>query len=375
MIPVNEPKIPENAVKYITDAISSGWISSSGKYMEEFESAFAKYVGTKYATTCSNGTVALQLALASLGIKEGDEVIIPDLTIISCALACVYLGAKPVVVDVERNTFGIDVSKIEEKVTPRTKAIMPVHLYGQCCNMDPILSLAKKYSLYVIEDAAEAIGAEYKGKKAGSFGNIGSFSLYANKLVTCGEGGILTMNDGGLYERAKSLKNLAHSRDKRFWHEEIGYNFRMTNMQAALALSSLEEASESLRHKQEMAKWYNTGLKGVRGLTLPETASYNNVHSYWMYAVVVEDNFGISRDDLMHRLKDEFGIDTRSFFYPINEQPCLKRYFGKDASVYPVSKDLSERGLYLPSGLDITKSQVDEVISSVRAISQSGFGC
>jgi len=371
MIFVNEPKIPKNAVKYVTDAIDSGWISSAGKYVDEFEVSFAKYIGTKYATTCSNGTVALQLALASLGIKEGDEVIIPNLTIISCALACIYLGAKPVVVDVDGDTFCIDASKIEEKITPKTKVIMPVHLYGQCCDMDKILEIAKKYNLYVLEDAAEAIGAEYKSRKAGSMGSIGSFSLYSNKLITCGEGGILTMNDEKLYERAKSLKNLAHSKEKRFWHKEIGYNFRLTNMQCAFALASLEEAKESLKQKQEMAGWYNEGLKDTDGLTLPKKASYNNIHSYWMYSVVVEDDFGISRDVLMKSLKDEYQVDTRTFFYPINEQPVLREFLANDGHGYPISKELSEKGFYLPSGLTLTKSQAEKVISAIKSIKQS----
>ncbi|MFH1565752.1 MAG: DegT/DnrJ/EryC1/StrS family aminotransferase [bacterium] len=368
MISVNEPKIPKNAIKYVTDAVSSGWISSAGKYVDDFETSFAKYIGVNYATTCSNGTTSIQLALSSLGLKEGDEVIIPNLTIISCALACVYLGLRPVVVDVERDTFNIDISKIEEKITSKTKAIMPVHLYGQCCDMDKVLIIAKNHNLYVVEDAAEAIGAEYKSKRAGSMGDFGSFSLYANKLVTCGEGGILTTNDENLYERAKTLKNLAHFKGKRFWHEEIGYNFRMTNMQAALALASLEEAKESLKHKQDMAGWYNEGLKDVEGLTIPKTADYNNVHSYWMYALIVEEGFGISRDALMARLKEEYQIDTRSFFYSINEQPALGKYFKDDKSSYPVSKELSEKGFYLPSGLTLTEFQADKVVSAIRDI-------
>jgi len=371
MVPVNEPKIPKNAIKYVTDAVSSGWISSAGKYVDEFETSFAKYVGTRYATTCSNGTVSLQLALASLGVKAGDEVIIPNLTIISCALACVYLGATPVVVDVERDSFCIDVSKIEEKITSKTKAIMPVHLYGQCCDMEPILSIAKKYNLSVLEDAAEAIGAEYKGKRAGSMGDIGSFSLYANKLVTCGEGGVLTTNDENLYERAKTLKNLAHSKGKRFWHEEIGFNFRMTNIQSALALASLEEADESLKHKQDMASWYTEGLNETEGLSLPRARPYNTIHSFWMYAIVVEDSFGISVLELIRRLKEEYQIDTRPFFYPINEQPALAKYFREDKTLYPVSKELSEKGFYLPSGLTLTKLQADEVISAIISIKHS----
>jgi len=368
MIPVNEPTIPKNAIKYVTDAVSSGWISSAGRYVDEFESSFAKYTGVKYATTCSNGTVALQLALASVGVKENDEVILPNQTIISCALAPVYLGAKPVVVDVDRDTFCMDVSKIEEKITSKTKAIMPVHLYGQCCDMDPLLSLAKKHNLYVVEDAAEAIGAEYRGKRAGSLGDIGSFSLYANKLVTCGEGGILTMSEEGFYERAKSLKNLAHSKAKRFWHDEIGFNFRMTNLQSAFALASLEEAEESFNKKQQMAKWYGDGLKDIEGIALPKTASYNNLHSYWMYSIIVEDNFGISKDELMKRLKEEYQIDTRSFFFPINEQPCLSKYFKKDKDTYPISKELSEKGFYLPSGLALTEDQAAQVVSAIKDI-------
>ena len=365
---VHEPKIPDKAVEYVSDAVRSSWISGSGHYVQEFEKKFAEYTGIKYATVCSNGTTALQLALAAMEVRNGDEVVIPDQTIISCALAPLYLGASPVVVDVERDTFCIDVSKIEEKITPKTKVIMPVHLYGQCCDMDRILAIAKKHHLYVLEDAAEAIGAEYKGEKAGSIGDIGSFSLFANKLITSGEGGVLTTNSVELYEKMVNLKDLAHSKEKRFWHEEMGFNFRMTNYQCALALASLEEVEISLAHKQSMAEWYNSGLDGIKGLTIPITADYNNINSFWMYTVLVENDFGMSRDEFVSKLWKDYKVQVRTFFYPIHSQPVFKKRGLFKSEKCPVSENLSKKGLYLPSGLTLTKNQAERVIYAIKAM-------
>lgn len=240
-IPVNEPLIAKNATKYVLDCLETGWVSSAGTYIEKFEKAFAKYLGVKHAITTTSGTTALHLALLTLGIGSGDEVIVPTLTMIASVNSICYVGAIPVLVDSEPETGNIDPKKIEEKITKKTKAIMPVHLYGHPADMDKIMEIAKKYKLAVVEDAAEAHGAEYKGEKAGSFGKINCFSFYGNKIVTTGEGGMVVTNDDKLAERARSLKDLAHSKKRRFLHEELGYNFRMTNMQAALGLAQLEE--------------------------------------------------------------------------------------------------------------------------------------
>lgn len=368
MIPVNQPLIAKNALKYVTDCIKTGWISSAGSYITKFENEFARFIGVKHAITTTNGTTALHLALATLRIGPGDEVILPDHTMFACADAICYTGAKPVVVDVERDTWNIDVQKIEKKITKKTKAIMPVHLYGHPVDMDPLMRLAKKYRLYVVEDAAEAHGALYKGSVVGSFGTINAFSLYANKIVTSGEGGMVVTNDKRLAARARTLHDLAHSPKRRFLHEEIGFNYRLTNLQAALGLAQLEEVNRFIAKKQWMAKLYNELLSRVEGITLPPHKKWaRNV--YWMYSILIEDSFGLTRDQLTQKLKEE-GVDTRTFFIPLHKQPALINlgyYTGKEKN-YPVSDEISEKGMYLPSGLAITEEQIQMVVSSIKKI-------
>lgn len=369
MIPVNEPLIAKNAINFVSDCIKTGWISSVGSYIQRFEEEFAKFLKVKYAVTTTSGTAALHLALATLGIGKGDEVILPDHTMFACAAAIVYTGAKPIPVDVERTTWNIDVSKIEEKITKKTKAIMPVHIYGHPVDMDPLMKLAGKYKLFIIEDAAEACGAEYKSKKVGSFGHINCFSFYANKIITTGEGGIITTNNKKLAQRAKELKDLAHSPKKRFLHTKIGFNYRMTNMQAALGLAQLEEIETYIEKKRWMANLYNSQLMHIEGLTLPTEKSWaKNV--YWMYALLVEDSFAIKRDELQKRLREK-GIDTRTFFVPIHKQPALKKIGLKYSNSYQVSEDISKKGLYLPSGLAITKEQIETVCWAIAGIKKS----
>lgn len=369
MIPVNEPLIAKNALAYVSDCIKTGWISSAGSYIERFEKKFAKFLGVRYAITTTSGTASLHLALATLGIGKGDEVILPDHTMFACAVSVIYTGAKPVVVDVERDTWNMNVSQIEKKITKRTKAIMPVHIYGHPVDMDPLMKLAQKYKLFIIEDAAEACGAEYKRKKVGSFGDINCFSFYANKIITTGEGGIVTTNNKKLAQKAQELKDLAHSPKKRFLHTKIGFNYRMTNMQAALGLAQLEEVEKYIEKKRWMANLYNLRLKNIEGLTLPiEKPWAKNV--YWMYAVLVEDSFGITKDTLQKRLKEK-GIDTRTFFVPIHQQPALKKIGLKDKNSYPVTEEISKKGLYLPSGLAITEKQITNVCNAIVEIKKS----
>lgn len=365
-IPVNEPAISKNALKYVTNCIKTGWISSAGSYLNEFEEKFAKFLGVKQAITTTNGTTALHLALLALGIKKGDEVILPSHTMMSSAAAIVYTGATPVLVDVEPDTWNMDIRQIEEKINKRTKVIMPVHIYGHPVDMDPVVTLAKKYHLYIVEDAAESIGAEYKGKLTGTIGDIGCFSFYANKIITTGEGGMVATNNDKIAKHARLLKDLAHSPQKRFLHKEIGFNFRMTNMQAALGVAQLEEIKKYIQKKRRMADTYNKELSEIKGLTLPIERSWaKNV--YWMYGIMVEKEFGITRDEFMKRLYQK-GIETRTFFIPMHRQPALRRLGLFKKEKYPVSDDISRKGLYLPSGLTITVKQIRIVCKAIQNI-------
>lgn len=371
-VPVNEPRIAKNALKYVSDCIKTGWVSSAGSYLKEFETKFAERFGVRHAITTTNGTASLHLAIAALNIGKGDEVILPAHTMMASAAAVVYTGATPVLVDVERDSWNMDVTQIEKKVTKRTKAIMPVHIYGLPVDMDPVLKLAKKYKLAVVEDAAESTGAEYKGKLTGTIGDFGCFSFYANKIITTGEGGIVLTNNDKLAEHARLLKDMAHSPKQRFLHEEIGFNYRMTNMQAALGLAQLEELDKYLDTKTWMAGLYNKHLAGLDGLTLSVSRPWaKNV--YWMYGVLIEDSFGLSRDQFMQELRDR-EVDTRTFFIPMNQQPALRSLGLYKNEKYPVSDEIGKKGLYLPSGLAITKGQVERVCEVVREVHKKFHG-
>lgn len=360
MIPVCEPKMGEKELEYVVDCVKTNWISSKGKYITEFEEKFSKYCGAKFGIACSSGTTALHLALASAGIKSGDEVIIPDFTMISTANSVTYTGAKFALVDSEPEYWNIDPNKIEEKITKRTKVIMVVHTYGHPCDMGPILDIAKGHDLLVIEDAAEAHGAEYKGKRVGCLGDVGCFSFYANKIITTGEGGMVVTNNEKIAEMARLLRDQAFE-PKRFLHRYIGFNYRMTNLQAAIGVAQMELIDESVETRRRNAKLYNSLLKDVKGITLPPEALWaKNV--YWMYTVLVEDSFGMGRDELMERLREK-GIDTRSAFYPIHTQPVYaKQYKGEK---YPVAEELGRKGINLPSGNTLTKEQIEFVATAV----------
>lgn len=367
MIPVNTPIITKESEEYVLDCIKTGWISSQGSYVTRFEKEFANYIGVKYATTVSNGTTALHLACRLLDIGPGDEVILPDLTIISCINAVWYTGATPVLVDIDPETFTMNPDLIEEKITKKTKAIMPVHLYGHPVDMDPIIKLAKKYRLKIIEDAAEAHGAEYKGRKCGSMGDIGVFSFYPNKLITSGEGGMVVTNNEKIYNHATKLKDLSHSPKKRFKHFEIGYNYRMTNMQAALGCAQMKHVDEFFKKKMKMAKMYNEGLAGIKGLHTPITKEWAK-NSYWMYAITLDRSFPYTRDEFKKKLFKN-GVDTRDFFYPLHSQPIFKK-MEKAKGKFPVSDKASREGFYLPSGLALTEEQINTVIKTVIRLSR-----
>ncbi len=364
-IPVSEPFLGGNEEKYVVECVRSGWISSLGRFIPEFEEKFAGFCGSKSGIAVMNGTAALQLALAAIGIKEGDEVIIPDLTFVATANAVKYLGATPVLVDAEPDTWNIDPAAIPSAITPRTKAIIPVHLYGHPCNMGPIMETAEKRGLSVIEDAAEAHGAEYRGKKVGSIGHVGCFSFYGNKIITTGEGGMCTTNDPKLAERMRFLRDHAMSPEKRYWHPEIGYNFRMTNIQAAIGLAQLEQIDKLIAARVINAALYKTLLKDVRGLTFqPQMGWAKSV--FWMHSVLVDEKeFGCSRDELMKRLREK-GVDSRPFFYPMHQLPAYEQ--GHSDAEFPVATRLSRSGINLPSSAKLSESDIKFVCNAIGEI-------
>lgn len=366
MIPVFTPSIGEEELRNVSEAIKSGWVSSKGKYIEEFEKRFAKYCGCRYGVAVSNGTVALHLALVVLGVKKGDEVIVPNFTMIAPVLAVVYTGAKPVFVDADSETYCVDVNKIEEKINFKTKAVIPVHIYGHPCNMDEINEIAKKHKLFVVEDAAEAHGAEYKGKKCGSLGDIGCFSFYANKLITTGEGGMLVTDNKEIYEKARSLRDLAFGKENRFLHEEIGFNYRMTNIQAAIGLGQLEKINLFLEKKRKNAQLYNLLLKDIRGVITPIEKPYVK-NSYWMYGIRFSDEFGMTKEDIKKELFER-GVDNRDFFTGMNEQPVFRKMSLQINEEFPISKKLSEQGIYLPSGLDLKEQDIKYICYTLERI-------
>ena len=359
-IPVCEPKLDGNELKYVTKCFETSWISSAGENIQKFEEEFAQACGAKYGVSCTSGTAALHLALATLGVGRGDEVIIPTFTMIATANAVTYTGAKPVLVDSEPNTWNINVKKMEEKITHRTKVIMPVHTYGHPADMDKILDIAKKYNLYVVEDAAEAHGSEYQGRKIGSMGDIACFSFYANKIITTGEGGMLTTNNEEMAKIARGLRGHAFSEERHFWHNYIGFNYRMTNLQAAIGLAQMEKFDENVRRRIQNAKLYNSMLKNIKGITLPpQTKGVKNV--YWMYSILVNDEFDITRDELRKKLAKR-GVETRTFFIPIHLQPI---YFRRYDERFPVAEELCRRGMYLPSSSTLTKEEIEYVVESI----------
>jgi len=366
IIPVNAPLLSAHAKTYVDDCLRTGWISSAGPYIGRFETEFAKFIGVKHAVTVTNGTAALHLALAALDIGPGDEVIVPDLTIISCADAVVYTGATPVFADVEKTTGTLDPDCVEQRITKRTKAIMVVHLYGHPADMDPIMDIARKHTIAVIEDAAEAHGSRYKNRVVGGIGNIGCFSFYANKIVTSGEGGMVVTSNDRIAKRLRLLKDLAHAPTRRFWHEDIGFNYRMTNMQAALGLAQLEQAQKYIAKKRWMAGLYGRLLADIPALELPAEKPWAK-SVYWMYAVSVKRGYTYSRDQVRARLLN-FGVDTRDFFIPLHSQPVLRKMGLGKIGAFPVSSDLSRRGFYIPSGLAITEKQIRFVSRAMHEV-------
>jgi perosamine synthetase len=349
-IPVCEPTLLGNELKYVTDAVQTGWISSAGKYVTEFEQQFAAYCGCKYGVAVCNGTVALHLALVALGIGKGDEVIIPDFTMIATAFAVCYTGATPVFVDADPDTWNIDTTKIEEKITPRTKAIIPVHLFGLMCDMDAINAIAKKHNLKVLEDAAEAHGAEYKGRRAGSCSDLAAFSFFANKNITTGEGGMVVTNNEKLYNKLRYHKNMCFPLDgpRKYLHNDIGFNYRMSNVVAAIGLAQVEKADDYRQLRINNNRLYRELLADVPGIRFQKNNDdYLNVA--WMNAILVDENiYGHSKEELREYLKSH-NVDTRLLFEGMHHQPSLKKNGCDCCGLYPTTEKLTFQGIYLPS--------------------------
>jgi perosamine synthetase len=358
-IPISRPSIADKEAAYVLDAVQSGWVSSLGPYIQDFEQRFAAFCGTRYALTASNGTTALHLALLACGIRPGDEVIVPDLSFIATANAVVYAGATPVMVDIDADTLCISVAAIERAITPRTRAIMPVHLYGHPADMDAINALAARHGLQVIEDAAEAHGAEYRGRRTGSLGRCGVFSFYGNKIITSGEGGMITTDDEAVWQTARRLRDHAMSPQRRYWHEEVGYNYRMTNLQAALGVAQLERIDSFMAHRRRIVDWYQEGLAGLPGVRLNRTAAWAK-NAYWMVCVEIDALDETSRQALMAALRER-GVDSRPYFYPMSDMPMYTR------ADTPVTHRVSQIGLNLPSYTDLTREEVDIVCKQLRA--------
>jgi len=366
-IPVNEPILDGNEKKYLNECIDTGWISSEGPFVRQFEGKMAAFVGRKYGIAVCNGSAALEVAVAALELQPGDEVILPAFTIISCAAAVVRCKCVPVLVDSEPFSWNMDVSQIEAKITAKTKAIMVVHIYGLPVNMDPVLKLAEKYELKIIEDAAEMHGQTYKNQLCGGFGDLSIFSFYPNKHVTTGEGGMILTDNERLAERCRSLRNLCFKPEKRFVHDELGYNFRMTNLQAALGLAQLERLEEFVIRKRVMGKLYTELLSELTCLELPLPRTDYAENIYWVYGVVLKESIPFDADEMMNHLKKQ-KIGTRPFFWPMHQQPVFQKMGFFQDEQYPVAERIARRGFYLPSGLALTAEQIERVAKTVITI-------
>lgn len=359
-IPISQPSITQKEIDYVTDAIKSAWVSSLGKYIDRFEAEFAAFCGVKHAIAVSNGTVAIHLALVALGIKEGDEVIVPDFSFIATANAVKHARAIPVFADIDPFNLCISVESIRKKITPKTKAIIPVHIYGHPADMPAIIALAKEYNLLVIEDAAEAHGSSINGQKTGSWGICGTFSFYGNKNITSGEGGMITTNSNELNEHLRFLRDHAMSKEKRYWHTEVGYNYRMTNLQAALGVAQLERANELIAKRKEIYSWYKKHLHNFDGVTLNKTYSWAD-NTYWLICAEIANYNEDKRAVLMAKLKAA-GIDTRPFFYPMSMMPMYKN------ADNPVTYDIYHKGINLPTYFDLTEEEVKFICEKLKEL-------
>jgi perosamine synthetase len=358
IIPVNRPILDGNEKKYLAECIETGWISSEGPFVKKFEAGFAKLMGCAYGVAVCNGSVAIEVALAALRIGAGDEIILPSFTIISCASAIVRAGAVPVVVDCQADTWNLDPNLLAAKITGRTKAIMVVHIYGLPVDIDPVIELARRHNLFIIEDAAEQHGQTYKGRPVGSLGDIAVVSFYPNKQITTGEGGMVLTNDKALADRCRDLRNLCFDKERRFIHEELGWNFRMSNIQAAIGVAQLERIDQILAKKRQVGRWYQQHLHGHPRLQLaPERTEYAE-NIYWVFGVVLDDAVPFDAAEAMTCLKSK-GVDSRHFFWPIHKQPVFRRKGWFRNECCPNAERIARRGFYLPSGVGLTEEEAE----------------
>jgi perosamine synthetase len=365
MIPVNIPSIGDEEKAWLLRCLESGWVSSEGPFVEQFEHSFAERIGRRHGIAVSNGTAALEVAVASLGIGAGDEVVMPSFTIVSCAAAVVRSGATPVFVDSDPLHWNMDVGSVEACITERTKAIMAVHTYGLPTGMAALKEVADRHGLPIIEDAAEAHGLVIDGRPAGGFGQVSTFSFYANKAITTGEGGMVLTDDDDVARRCRSLRNLCFGSVHRFVHEELGWNHRMTSMQAALGMAQLERMESLLLHRKRLGDLYTKRLTDIPHLQLPLDGIFGSMNTYWVFGVVLHDGCPIRRDDLMERLAER-GVGSRPFFWPMHEQPVFQRMGIAKGYNLPVSERLGRKGLYLPLGNGINTDDVERVCEAVH---------
>lgn len=361
-IPIMEPHLGGNELSYVTECVETSWISSQGRFVEKFEHMVAEYCGAPYALAVSNGTVALHLALEALGIGEGDEVIVPDFTFAASINAILHAGATPVLVDIREDTWLLDPEATSDAVTDRTKAIMPVHLYGQPCDMKAISRIAREHDLSIVEDAAEAIGSLYQGEHVGSIGDAGTFSFYGNKTITTGEGGMVLFQEEETYQYAAQLRDHGMSPSQRYWHDEVGYNYRMTNMQAAVGVAQMERIDEIVERKVQIGEQYRRELSGVEGLTLPANID-GRKNTYWLFTAVLGDEHHVGRDALISKMKKN-GIDLRPVFYPLHEMPPYQKY---GSSQFEVSSYVSYSGVSFPSSVKLSRYEIENICQSFRS--------
>jgi perosamine synthetase len=370
-IPVNKPLLDGNEKLYLAECIDTGWISSEGPFVAKFESTLAEMANREFGIAVSSGTAALEAAIMSLEMKSGDEVILPSFTIISCASAIVRAGLIPVVVDCDPQTWTMDVTRIEQLITQKTRAIMVVHIYGLPVDMEPVIEISEKYNLHIIEDAAEAIGQQYKERQCGSFGTVSAISFYTNKHITTGEGGMILTDNPDIASRCREMRNLCFKPDRRFKHNDLGWNYRMTNMQAAIGLAQSERIEEFTLKKRNMGRLYNELLGDSPYLHLPVASTSYSQNNYWVYGLVLKDNFPTDAEQVMIQLQNR-GIGCRPFFWPLHEQPALHKLgLLTNNELLPISENIARRGFYIPSGLALTYEDIQAVVRILKQIIKS----
>ncbi len=369
LIPISAPALVGNEAKYVADCLASSWISSCGKYVERFEAAFAEFCGARYAVACCNGTAALHLTLLALGIGPGDEVIVPTLTFVATANAVTYCGARPRFVDVESETWTIDARAVEAQITSRTKAVIAVHLYGHPADMDALSEVARRHKIHIVEDAAEAHGAEWRNRRAGALGDLAAFSFYGNKIISTGEGGMLLTDSISLARSARQYMGQGMDFERRYWFPVVGYNYRMTNLTAAVGLAQVERADWHIERRREVARWYAEELASVCGLALQAETEHAK-HAHWMLTVVLDERVRIKRDDVMTYLARR-GIETRPVFYPMHVLPPYRDAAREDGE-FPIAERIAQRGLSLPTWAGLGREDVAYICNALREVLHVG---